>query len=386
MTGSRRPSLLAVAGVAPWPMRGGFSLRAAHLLRELAADWDITLVAPPTEMPGGGDGLPATIAVLPVHLTPRWRSVPRGGIDVTRLREAVVKAVARNRPDVALLWPGTEFLGFGRRGFPPAVADRVDCATLERIRGIRWRPGALIQVAEAACYERRLVRGLAATVAAGEDDAAGLRRLGGGPSPVVVIPNGVLAQSDPRFDREAPRPTVTFTGTLDYPPNVDAVRYFANAIWPSILQAVPDACLQVAGRSPTRTVLQLGGRRRVEILPDVPDMVAVIQASWVVVAPMRSGVGIKNKVLEAWAAGRPVVQTARATNGLRLNDETAALVANRPDGFARLVTELLGDRDRRHRAGRDGLDLVRSRHTWSGAAQALSEVLRSAIEAAPGST
>ncbi len=385
MIGSGRPSLLAVTGVAPWPMRGGFSLRAAHLLRELASEWSITLVGPPTEWPGGGDGLPAGLTLLPAHLTSRWEPVPRGGLNVTRLREAVAQAVAQNRPDVALLWPGTEFLAFGRQDFPPAVADRVDCATVERIRGIRWRPGALIRVATAAYYERRLVRRLAATVAAGEEDAAGLSRLSGRPSTIVVIPNGVEAQAAPRFDRESPRPTVTFTGTLDYPPNVDAIRYFAEAIWPSILHAVPDARLQVAGRNPSRKVLQLADVRGIEILPNVPDMAAVIQASWVIVAPMRLGVGIKNKVLEAWAAGRPVVQTPRATNGLRLNEATAALVAGAPDAFARLVTELLGDRERRHRAGRDGLDLVRTRHSWPAAAQALSRVLQSAIETTRGS-
>ncbi len=366
-------------------MRGGFSLRAAHLLRELAAEWDITLVTPPTEVPGGPGGLPASITVLPIGLTPRWRPVPQGGPDVVRLREAVVRAVARDRPDVVLLWPGTEFLAFGRPDFPPVVADRVDCATLERIRGIRWRPGALIRVAQAAYYERRLVRRLAATVVAGEEDAAGLSRLSGRSSRIVVIPNGVEAQADPRFDRESPQPTVTFTGTLDYPPNVDAIRYFADAIWPSIRHAVPGARLQIAGRNPSRKVLQLADGHGIEILPDVPDMAAVIQASWVVVAPMRLGVGIKNKVLEAWAAGRPVVQTPRATNGLRLNDTTAALVAGAPDHFAGLVTALLGDRDRRHRAGRDGLDLARTRHPWPAAAQALSRVLRSASETTPGS-
>ncbi len=60
----------------------------------------------------------------------------------------------------------------------------------------------------------------------------------------------------------------------------------------------------------------LGGQANIDIAPDVPDMATILGRSWVSIAPMRSGVGIKNKVLEAWACARPVVMTRLATNGL----------------------------------------------------------------------
>lgn len=384
MTRPGRPSLLAVSGLPPWPMRGGFSLRAAHLVRELARDWEITLIAPGAGPQSSGDPWPG-VAHRPIDLGPRWQAVPRGGVECARLESAVARELSRRRPDAVLLWPGTEFVGLSRAGFPPAIADRVDSATLERLRALRRSPGRIGGVLRAAWYERRIVTGLAGTVVAGEEDARTLIRLGADPTKVAVARNGVVPQEEARFDREAAAPTVVFPGTLDYPPNVEAARRLVTSIWPRVRRAVPDARLVIAGRRPGPKILRLGGGGGVTVLGDVPDMVGVIQSGWLVVAPMRLGTGVKNKVLEGWAAGRPVVLTELAANGLCLDAASRELISGGDGAFAEVVVGLLTDRDRRHRLGRAALDLVRARHSWRGAADGVSRMLRSAATARPTS-
>jgi glycosyltransferase involved in cell wall biosynthesis len=193
----------------------------------------------------------------------------------------------------------------------------------------------------------------------------------------VIVPNGVVPQHAPCFEAESPRPTVVFSGTLNYYANVDAVRHFARYIWPDIHCRRPDARLLIVGRTPNRGVLTLAKLAGVEVRADVPDMARVLQEGWVAVAPMRLGSGVKNKVLEAWAAGRPVVLSPRAANGLDLDEDMRRLVTGRRKAFAALVLQLLSNQKLRHSLGAAALSRVRARHSWQDSAEALSKVLQS---------
>ncbi|HEU5323525.1 MAG TPA: hypothetical protein VFX28_22155, partial [Methylomirabilota bacterium] len=128
MTGTR-PPLVAVATVAPSPVTTGYALRAYHLLRELARDWEVTLVAPPA-CGNGTDGAAALVDhVVPVPVRGRWAFLPTQ-FDPAPLRAAAMQVVAERRPAAILLWSGAEFLTFGVSHLPPAVADRIDCMDL----------------------------------------------------------------------------------------------------------------------------------------------------------------------------------------------------------------------------------------------------------------
>jgi glycosyltransferase involved in cell wall biosynthesis len=105
-------------------------------------------------------------------------------------------------------------------------------------------------------------------------------------------------------------------------------------------------------------------------------MAAVIARSWVPIAPMRSGVGIKNKVLEAWACARPVVMSPLATNGLILPADHASLVCRNAEAMAAAAIRLLRDDDARHRLGQTARTNVERHFTWAGAADRLDALLR----------
>ncbi|NNG16392.1 MAG: glycosyltransferase [Gemmatimonadales bacterium] len=371
-----RRRLLAVTGVAPWPLRGGFSLRAAHLLEHLATEWDVTLIA---ACALDRDAIPWTASdpheVIAVPLAERWTPVPRRRADMRPLIQAVDTVLASQNPAAALLWNGAEFLAFNRDGFPHAVADRIDCGTLEWLRAVRHTPWSIGRALWYARYERRVVRSLDATIVAGQRDARALETVSG-TKRVVLIPNGVHPQPSPRFDAESSRPTIAFTGTLSYYANIDAVRYFVRRMWPAIQREVANARFLIVGRNPRRRILALRGLPGVEVRSDVADMAAVLQEAWLAIAPMRRGTGVKNKVLEAWAAGRPVVMTPLASNGLQLDDRMRELVASNERDFCEHVVGLLRDTERRHAYGNAAHTLVARRHSWRESGQAVSRLLQ----------
>lgn len=381
-------TLLAVATAPLSPVDNGFALRAASLLRELGRTWEVVLVAPPPEG-GRGEAFPEAWEFLPVHLGGRWRTHP-AQFDTRPLRTAVEGVLSRRAPAAALLWSGAEFLAM-QPGFPPAVGDRIDSlgllfwrealaggGTLRRVRAVRDA------VAHAA-YERRLVRALPATVVVGADDATALRRISGRDS-VHVVPNGVELPSVEAEEGEAALPTVVFSGVMDYRPNVEAAVFFAEHVWPRVRQEIPAARFLIAGRDPLPEVTALGEHPGVEVLGRVAEMAPVLRSAWVAVAPMQSGAGIKNKVLEAWAAARPVVMTRLAANGLRLDGDAEGLVADDPRDQAARVAGLLRDPAERHRLGGAAYALAAREHSWASAAEEISELLDRARRAAGSTT
>jgi len=381
-----RPSLLAVAIMPVWHMRDGFSVRTANLLHGLARDWRITLIAPQ----GDGDpGDPFDVGLERfVRLSPEAaRTSPRWTVDEPAFQQAVDLVLKDGRPDAALVWGGAEFVAIGRHDFPPAVLDRIDCMALAAWRELglpqplRLKARNLRGLVHQLRHERRCVRAFEACVVVGPEDAALLRRISGRDS-VYVVPNGVAIQLQHTPADEAPVPTVAFTGVMAFPPNVDAVGYFVESVWPLVREQVPDARFLIAGRDPTNDVQQLGTLPGVEVLGEVPDMGAVLKRAWVAVAPMRTGAGIKNKVLEAWAVGTPVVMSPAAANGLSLDPTAESLVAEEPARMAEVICRLLTDAAERRRLGTSAHRLAAS-HAWGSAAREMSRLLLNASQRPP---
>ncbi len=368
------PRLFAVCTLPPWPIRDGYSLRVANLLRRLGRRWEVTLLAP-GRAPPPGVARHVSLALDGPGLSYPWR------FDNRPLTAALGAALPEARPDRALVWPGAEDAWL-RAGPPvPAVFDMIDCNPREfwteacaswGASGGRDRLRSAREAVIAAMAARRAVRGFAAAVCAGGADAAWAARLGG--RAVHVVPNGVALPD--AAGAEDPRPTVIFAGTLDYGPNVDAVAWAAASVWPGIRARVPDARWVIAGRRPVAAVRALHGRNGIEVRGEVADMAGELHAAWVALAPMRTGTGIKNKVLEAWACARPVVMTGRATNGLVLPPGHAGLVQDTAAGLAETAAGLLQDGNARRRLGRAARAVAAREFTWDGAAGRMDGLLR----------
>lgn len=372
-------TLLAVCTLSPWPIGNGYALRVANLLAALAGSWRITLVAP-IGADEGDWGLRHGIARVPVVLPGRGLTYP-WRFDGAPLRGAVAAALREHPAERALVFPGAEALWFGPGALPPGVMDMIDCNPLEFWRGalggrgLRERLRSLAEIPVSARYARRTVRSFAATVCVGERDAAWMRRIGGRDT-VHIVPNGVAVPPEAALVDEAEAPTVVFLGSLGYAPNVDAALFAAREIWPKIRTAMPETRFVIAGRGPVPEIKALASLPGIEVAADVPDIVPVVGRAWVSIAPMRIGVGIKNKVLEAWACARPVVMTPLATNGLVLPAGHDAFVRRDAVAIAEAVVTLLRDRAMRRAAGEAARALVQARFSWAEAASRIDALLR----------
>lgn len=156
---------------------------------------------------------------------------------------------------------------------------------------------------------------------------------------------------------------IGFLASFGHQPNVDAALYFAESILPLIRKRMPDAEFVVAGRNPP-SVLQHAEDQGITCLGFVEDVSAFYGSVDVVVAPIRYGGGIKIKVLEAMACGKPVVTTSVGAEGVVETGEEALLVADDPAEFAEAVVALLSDDQRRASQGEQARQVIERRFSW----------------------
>jgi sugar transferase (PEP-CTERM/EpsH1 system associated) len=130
------------------------------------------------------------------------------------------------------------------------------------------------------------------------------------------------------------RPNFVFTGTMDYPPNVDAVAWFAQTILPLIRHSAPTAQFHIVGNNPAPAVKALAAIPGVFVTGRVPDVRPYLAHASAGVAPMRVARGIQNKVLEAMAMARPVVVTPDALEGIAAQPGAELLLADTAEAFA----------------------------------------------------
>lgn len=209
-------------------------------------------------------------------------------------------------------------------------------------RGLLRREASRLWAEEDVRRWRRLHRAAArrstATVVCSDLDA----RRSGLPG-VRVVPNGYPPPDRPvgRLTVSAP-PTVTFQGTLRYPPNADAARYLAEEIGPLLRHRLPRARIRLVGVAPP-ALNHLGDPPAVTLTGQVADIVDELARADVIVIPLRYGSGTRVKILEAFAHRVPVVSTTIGAEGLDLDPGTHLLVADTADGIAAACAQLLED-------------------------------------------
>jgi glycosyltransferase involved in cell wall biosynthesis len=197
-------------------------------------------------------------------------------------------------------------------------------------------------------------------------------RAAGGLERAAVIPNGVDRELFPFRDTADRPPALLFFGNLGYFHNVEPARFVAEQVLPLVRREVPGATLRIAGARPAAAVRRLARLDGVELAADVPSMAAELHRAAVAVLPMFSGSGMKNKVLEAFCAGTPVVTNAAGIAGVTgAEPERDHLSAEGPGPLADACVRLLRDPGERVRLATAALALVEERFTWERQVDAL---------------
>jgi glycosyltransferase involved in cell wall biosynthesis len=236
---------------------------------------------------------------------------------------------------------------------------------LSGIRGVLDRG----QLARVESHERRHYPASAAVVVVTEADADTVRAIA--PTATVeVIPNGVEPGPEPTPPSLLP-PVIGFHGVFDSQANVDAAVTLVTQVLPRVRVELPNAQVLLAGRRPPREVRELAGHG-VELRADVGDIRSALLDMSVHVDWMTSGAGIKNKVLEAMAAGRPVVASQAGAQGIGAGP--GLTVGADLDGAAAAVVALLGDEAKLRTAGAAARKRVVADFGWDDNALAVERL------------
>ena len=218
-------------------------------------------------------------------------------------------------------------------------------------------------------HERAECRRFDHVVAVSPQDAAVFRGEFGLAS-VSDVPTGVDTEffrpsgAEPREPRG-----LVFTGSMDWMPNEDAIRFFVDQILPPLRARVPDVTLTVVGRNPPAAIRALAETDpTIRVTGSVPDVRPYIERAAVFVVPIRVGGGTRLKIFEAMAMERPVVSTTIGAEGLPVRDGVDALLADEPQAFADAVAALLLDPARAAAIGDAAAAAVRAEYGWDGVA------------------
>ncbi len=223
--------------------------------------------------------------------------------------------------------------------------------------------------------ETFFVRGMDGAVGVAPQEAKLLKYLAGAKK-TTCIRNGV---DTGYFAPPRVRPVnkqLVFWGRMDFEPNIDAVTWFSQNVWPQLHAKHPDAVLKVVGKNPTESIQSLEKMDGIEIVGAVPDIRPYVNDSSATVLPMRCGGGIKNKLLEAAAMGIPIVGSPKAVLGLEARDgQLPVLTCKTTEQWINTLERLWSDTMQSEKLSIELRQWVLSHHSWPNAAKQMLQWL-----------
>ena len=250
-------------------------------------------------------------------------------------------------------------------------------------RHLRRLPTALyslIQWYRLRRFERHVLLTSKRVLAVSPADVAALARLSlFTRNRVTLLPNGVDLDYWSRGvikpqDIEVGSEALVFDGTMDFRPNVDAVLWFAQEVWPLVRAERPHAHFYIVGRNPAPEVLALSEDPGIIVTGKVDDTRPWVAGCEVYVVPMRMGGGVRLKVLQAMSMECAIVSTPMGAEGIAVRPGKDMLLTFSPRGFANAVLLLLADRHRRRVLGASARELVASLYSWDSLLPVLDEL------------
>lgn len=389
----------------PYPPDKGEKIRAFHQLRALASRHEVdlfTLADVSADMAHSAslreycrqvtvvplNARLARVSALPFLLTRQPLTIPY--FRSAELQAQVGKALRERSYDRIFVYCSAMAQYVESIEDIPMITDLVD------VDSDKWRqygevasfPFSAIYRREARslrAYERRICEKSARVLVTTEREAALVRQLSE-TSRVDVIPVGVDIDrfSPPDVSAHSGKPAIVFTGVMNYFPNQEAVCFFARQVFPLIRRAIPDVTFVIVGRSPSRKVQELSGIEGVEVTGSVPDVRPFLTRAQVSVAPFSIAAGIQTKILEAMAAGLPVVATPKGSQGLAREVADLIEIGRTPEELAEKVVSLLQNPVQARSQGLEGRRRVAVTYNWDRILREMVELVENPGAAASG--
>ena len=382
-------SALFISAEAPYPLVGGGALRSASLLNFLARGYAVDMILfrepraadPRVHLP---PGLVQRLHILelPAHARHALARTARNAGRLARRVPPLMDRFAGFGGPIAAATRGRRYelaivehfwcAPYWEEAAAVSDATILDLHNIESVlhaRSAATAPQAFERLAhwgfQSICrnLEEKWLPRFTYLLAASESDAGILRMISPG-SNVLVYPNSIpLAPSPPRLEENV----IIFSGNLEYHPNVAGVRYFRNEIWPELRARWPGLVWRLIGKNPQGVSRIVGGDPRIELTGPVADAIPELARAKVAIVPVLAGSGTRVKIIEAWAAGVPVVSTPLGAEGLPARAGEHLLLAGGAAAFRDAVSSLLASRALRDRVGRAGRYLFECEFTWEAA-------------------
>jgi sugar transferase (PEP-CTERM/EpsH1 system associated) len=229
-------------------------------------------------------------------------------------------------------------------------------------------------------FERRMCRSFDSVVAVSQEDCEQMRSEYGAEN-VFDVPTGVDTEffRPSGVEKSAPH-NLVFTGSMDWLPNEDAIRYFTEQIMPRIKSQIPDVTLTVVGRNPYQSLVELAkSDDSIIVTGRVDDVRPYMERAAAYVVPLRVGGGTRLKIFEAMAMEKPIVSTTIGAEGLPVSDGAELLLADTPESFAAAVVTVLQDSDRANELAQRAANLVRAEFGWQKVAERFANICEGAL-------
>jgi glycosyltransferase involved in cell wall biosynthesis len=308
-----------------------------------------------------------------------------------RMSELVGRMVNRSHYDVAI----SEFTSMGQYLYGnvhlPAVRRIVSvhsCATSAFLKAVQVDPRSSASLWKRLVlprlrrYEMALYRSADMVLTLTEEERQDILKLDPNIR-IEVSPYGVNTERfrPPPEGEDSREESIIFTAYYKDEPNRDAVLWFAHAVWPRLRRLYPALKFYVVGSSPPAEIQDLARRDPgIIVTGEVADVAPYLARSRIYVCPMRMGTGFRGKILQAMAAGLPVVATSRSAEGLPLEPGYNIMLADTPHIMQENIALLLTDRVLRKRLSERALAMVTQRFNWPHCVDALENAIREVVK------
>ncbi len=394
--------ILFLATWFPYPPDNGARIRTYYLVKALSKAHDVHLLSllRDDSDPQNADKLLDICSVVSLHKS-RWfkpgtiKSIfgffspqPRSIIDTYNheIRRSVEQALDEIKPDM-IIASYLDIAVYVPNKLPiPCVLDEHNCeyAVLRRnaesIKNPFHRLRYKLGWKKFARWESSMCRRFSRVVTVSDTDRQCLLEAAPDLCNIDVIPNGVDTD---RYDAASWAPmhgSLIYNGALTYGANLDAVRYYADQIYPLLSEDVPEIELRVTGRYDNVDLNGLANCPGIKLTGYVDDIRPELAKSSVCIVPLRQGGGSRLKILEAMAAGVPVVSTSIGVEGLDVTDRVHLLIADSPIEFAEAVSTIINDRNLAAGLSKNARQLVEEKYDWSAIGSAFSSIVESVFD------
>ena len=401
-----RPRILFLAHLLPLPLDSGAQIKSYHTLQTLAANYDITLLAfVRSEEENQHIKNLRSFCVGGVQTVPIARSKARNITDaatalltrnsfivsrdhVPAMQKAVIERLTKQKY-AAVHIDHLQMAQYvlPRRSGARLILDHhnIESVIIKRLSETTDSRAMRIYAAQEwpklQRYEVGVCKQCDAVVTVTDEDATTLRLLAPELKNVTVVPIGVDGEYFCPLPRHESK-TLLSIGTMHWQPNIDAIMWFYEAIYPLIKQQVPDVRLNIVGPKPPGRVSSLSiSDRSVSVPGHVEDVRMPAEECAAFIVPLLAGGGMRVKILNALSMALPVVSTHVGAEGIAVTHEKDILIANNPEAFARACVRLINDPRLRAQLGDAGRQLVETRYSWNAVGRRLLSVYHHALTA-----